>query len=127
MRFHFTRALTLGLVVAGIVVASGANAQNFAGVTWVPLTQSGIPIGDPATDANNERNIVGDVTNPAAYVGSDANYLYFRIRLDATPQANDGTTLKPFGWSCAIETQGTVDTYEYLAAVNGIENNGPGG
>ena len=126
MRFNFKRVLGLGLLGLGVVfVAPPSEAQNFAAVTWVPLTQSGIPIGDPATDANNERNIVGDVTNPAAYVGSDANYLYFRIRLDGDPRSNDGVTLKPFGWSCAVETQGTVDTYEFLAAVNGIENNGP--
>lgn len=125
MRFDYKRALGLGLLVAGVVVATPTSAQNFAAVTWVPLTQSGIPIGDPATDAKNERNIVGDATNPAAYVGSDASYLYFRIRLDADPRSNDGTTLKPFGWSCVVETQATVDTYEYLAAVNGIENSGP--
>lgn len=125
MRFDFKRALGLGFLVAGVVIATPSSAQNFGAVTWMPLTQSGIPIGDPPTDANNERNIVGDVTNPAAYVGSDADYLYFRIRLDDDPRSNDATTLKPFGWSCVVETQGTVDTYEFLAAVNGIENNGP--
>lgn len=125
MRFDFKRVLGLGLLVGGVVIATPSKAQNFGAVTWVPLTQSGVPLGDPATDANNERNIVGDVTNPAAYVASDADYLYFRIRLDGDPRSNDGITLKPFGWSCVVETQGTTDTYEYLAAVNGIENNGP--
>ena len=42
MRFNYIRALGLGLVVAGIVVATpAAMAQDFATVTWVPLTQSG--------------------------------------------------------------------------------------
>jgi hypothetical protein len=125
MRFDFKRALALGLMIGVVVVATPSKAQNFGAVAWIPLTQSGVPIGDPATDANSERNIVGDVTNPAAYVGSDADYLYFRVRLDEDPRSQDGTTLKPFGWSCAVETQGTADTYEYLAAVNGIENSGP--
>lgn len=127
MRTAIIRASVLGIVVAGLVVAAPSRAQNFAGVTWTPLTQSGIPIGDPATDAINERNIVGDATNPAAYVAQDADYLYFRIRLDATPQSNDGVTLKPFGWSCAVESNNSLTTYEFLAAVNGIENNGPDG
>lgn len=127
-RLDATRTLGLALIVAGVVIAApAAEAQNFNAVTWTSLTQSGIPIGDPATDANNERNIVGDVTNPAAYVSQDANYMYFRIRLDADPRSNDNVTLKPFGWSCAVESNGTVTNYEFLAAVNGIENNGPNG
>ncbi len=130
MRSSIKRAALLGTVALGAVVsapAHRAHAQNFAGVTWTPLTQSGIPIGDPATDANNERNIVGDAANPAAYVSQDADHLYFRIRLDATPVANSGDQLKPFGWSCAVEANGTLTNYEFLAAVNGIENNGPDG
>ena len=129
MRSTFVRTIALGIVVAGIVVAVPGRAQNFGAVTWTPLRQGGVPLGDSATDANNERNIVGDNTDTgaAAYVSQDATYLYFRIRLDKTPLAQDGVTMKPFGWSCAVEANGTLANYEFLGAVNGIENNGPGG
>jgi MYXO-CTERM domain-containing protein len=127
MRINVIRATALGIVVAALSLAAPSRAQNFAAVTWTPLTQNGVAIGDSATDAQNERNIVGDAANPAAFVSQDASYLYFRMRLDDTPLQQGGVTLKPFGWSCAVEANNTLTTYEFLAAVNGIENNGPDG
>lgn len=130
-RNHVIRAAGLATIVAGVALSTPARAQNF-GITFTPLTQSGTPMGDPATDAINERNVVGDAANPAAFVAQDTSYLYFRLRLDKTPAGDNNPTypytgqLKPFGWSCAVETNGTLTNYEFLGAVNGIEAQGPG-
>jgi len=125
------RSIVLSSVIAAGLFATQARAQNF-GITFTPLTQSGIAIGDPQTDQKNERNIVGDATNPAEFVAQDASFLYFRMRLDTSPILDNNATypstgeLKGFGWSCAVDTNGTLTNYEFLGAVNGIEANGPG-
>src|SRR5688572_10901379 len=121
------RISALGLVAGTLAVATHSYAQNFAGAQWIPLTRSGIPVGDPTGDATGgeERDIVGDAASPAAYVWQDASYLYFRLRLNNDPIKNG--QLEQFGWACAVEANNGLTDYEFLAVVNGIEANGPGG
>lgn len=79
--------------------------------------------GDPAGDGTpaDHRDIVGDATRPAAFLYSDDDYLFLRMRLNATPLKSP-TELKPFGWGFEADTDGDLSTYEYLMMLNGIRN-----
>ncbi len=121
------RISALALVAGTLAVATHSYAQNFAGAQWIPLTRNGIPIGDAAGDATGtaERDIVGDAGSPAAYVFQDNDYLYFRLRLNASPVKNG--ELEQLGWGCVVEANNGLTAYEFASVVNGIEPNGPGG
>jgi hypothetical protein len=126
-RLALVRAVQVAAVCAVLAFSAVGRAQTFpADNAWIPLTKNGVPIGDIVGDAPNERDIVGNAANPAAYAHQDATHLFFRLRVNARPTFNDNT-FRPFGWGCAVESDGVVTTYEYLAVVNGIENNGPNG
>ena len=110
------------LVLSSLLTARQAFAQTFPGDTaWVPITVNGVSVTDPLGDAQNERDIVGDATLPAAYVYRDATYIYFRLREDVTPLSRPAE-YKPFGWGVAFDTNGDLEQYEYLAMLNGIAN-----
>ena len=92
-----------------------------ANTAWLALTQAGTPITDPAGDAQGSRDIVGTTTSPAAYVYTDANHMYFRLRISASP-LQSATKLAPFGWGCEFDTDANPQTYEFIAQANGIIN-----
>ncbi len=113
---------------AGLTSAAAFPADDGL---WIPLTQGGITLGDPATDgANNGREIVGDDTHPAIYTYSDSTDFFVRLRIDETPvQGADTNDLKPYGWGVLIilpdrldnvDASGTIIDYEYSLIVNGI-------
>lgn len=115
----------LGVALSGSVLLapSRASAQTFPQTAqWIPLTQNGAPIGDPLGDSQVARDIVGDATNPAVYVYSDGTYLYLRMRIDGTVLQAAPNNYKPFGWACAIDTDGVLTSYELIAGVDGIQN-----
>lgn len=129
MRSQLRKGLGLITAVVGVVGtwSGAASAITFpADTAWVPLTKGPGPLTDPLGDAANERDIVGDATRPAAYVFMDATNLYFRLRVDKKPIKTD-TTFTPFGWGCAVDSDGDPKTLEFWAAVDGIENAGPDG
>jgi hypothetical protein len=115
-------ALAALLPAAALLVPAVADAQTFpADNAWTPLTKDSVPIGDVIGDGQSERDIVGDAMNPAAYVYSDDQYLYFRLRVSATVLAQGGG-YKPFGWACLIDTDANLQSYEFIAGVDGIKN-----
>ncbi|MEZ4264411.1 MAG: hypothetical protein R3B36_35405 [Polyangiaceae bacterium] len=124
MRTLFKRTLTLATLGLALVVSSAAQAQDFDGAAWVTLERAAGVIGD-GVDGGNEDDVVGDGTHGAAFVWSDATYLYFRVRVDAKPTLNNGT-FRNSGWGCAVDTNGTLSNYEFLAELNGTVANGPG-
>jgi hypothetical protein len=79
-----------------------------------------VALGDPLNDAQGSRDIVGDAEHPAAYIARDANFIYFRLRLDENPQRSL-TDYESFAWGVEFDT-GSADTYEFLAVVNGIDD-----
>ncbi|MFM2161473.1 MAG: hypothetical protein RLZZ383_985, partial [Pseudomonadota bacterium] len=102
-----------------LAAASSARASDFAAVTWEPLTQAGVGLGDPITDGQNGgREVVGDAATPAAYWGQDDQFVYFRMRLNADPLQSG--QLKQFGWGIVFDTDGDLGTYEYSLILNGI-------
>jgi len=132
---HFFRIVgspgtAAGLAAGAILLAAGpalAQVPNFAGVTWIPLTQINNSLYDPQSDPqqganDSERDLVGDAANPTSYIGSDLNFLYMRIRIGSA--ASQAGKYAPFGWTCLINTNGAspmVD-YQFAAGLNGINN-----
>src|SRR4030095_9301264 len=115
MRSNVLRGASLGLIAAVMAVATPSRAQDCDGVIWLPLMKDGAPlchpVGDSIGGANDARDVVGDAQNPAAFIYQDATYMYFRLRVNGDPIQNG--QFIPFGWACAVETDGTLNTYEY--------------
>jgi MYXO-CTERM domain-containing protein len=111
--------------IAGIVLTlgalSGASArgQTFP-ATFAPLyCQRGVMIDGyrDQSGAIDDRDIVGTVDRPAGFRAVDAQFLYFRMRLDASPTQGNGLT--PFAWGFELSTDGDPTSYEILISVDG--------
>lgn len=105
----------LGLMV---VVPSETNAQSFP-ANWTALTRGGTVITG-SVGGNAYEDIVGDVNNAAAYIHSDTNYLYMRIRLNADPTSG-GAIRNDRLFGCEIDTD-LDNNYELLAIYDGVAN-----
>src|SRR6185369_16649615 len=60
----------------------------------------------------------GDASAPALYFFADAQFVYFRMRIDATP-----LTMMSFsqsGWGVEMDTDDVHDDYELLGEIDGI-------
>jgi len=112
-------AIVLTPVIAAATPASFTFTPPNPG--WTPVLIGGAPVVDAEGDAAGARDVVGDTANPALYVAADATHIYFRIRLDETPQQSS-TNFAPFGWGCFIDTDGNRQTYEFSSLVDGINN-----
>ncbi|TAL16465.1 DUF11 domain-containing protein [bacterium] len=89
--------------------------------SWKPILRGGTQLQDQIGDSNNERNVVSEAGKAAAYYYNDGTDLFFRIRLDDSPEGSGGQGyLEPFGWGMEFDTDGVVDTYEYLIMLDGI-------
>jgi uncharacterized repeat protein (TIGR01451 family) len=88
---------------------------------WIPVYKGGVFLQDPNGDAQGSRNIVSDPSNDAAFMYNDGQYIYFRLRLDQSPQGVGGQGfLKSFGWGVEIDTNLNNQDYEWLLMVDGI-------
>ena len=102
-----------------VLSAAPAAAQTFPpDASWTALTIAGAPASDPTGDAANSRDVVGDAAFPSAYFFADADFVYFRMRVDANPLSGSG--FGPFGWGVLIDSNGNLDNYEVSVVVNGI-------
>lgn len=110
------------IAVAALLAPSLAFAWP-ADANWKPILIGGLPLQDINTDANTERNIVSSAGNAAAYYYNDGTDIFFRERLDASPQGGGGQgNLTPFGWGMEFDTDGVLNTYEYLIMIDGISS-----
>ncbi|MBI5501539.1 MAG: thrombospondin type 3 repeat-containing protein [Deltaproteobacteria bacterium] len=112
-------------VVLGVAVASPlATAQEFpATEDWVPLHCGTALAWDPLGDesgAQGSRDIVGDDAAPAGYIFADAEFVYFRMRVDDV--ATDRSEFDPFGWGIELDVDRVRETYEFLLMIDGISN-----
>jgi len=101
----------LMLAIAAIFPAVAA-AQTFpADSTWVPVTVGNVVIKDVNDDCiASSCEIAGaaPIDQPSVLVASDADFLYFRLRLYASPTAND------VNFACEIDAdQNVSNSYEY--------------
>jgi hypothetical protein len=106
--------LSLGSLWAGV-----ARGQTFP-TTYAPLyCQRGLMV-DGYRDQNgavDERDLVGTVAHPAGFHAVDGQFLYLRLRLDASPMQGNG--LSPFAWGFELSTDGDPTNYEILISVDG--------
>ena len=103
-------------------------AQTFPAGGWAPLTRQGTPVADVAGDeslANTPGiDVVGDKADPGGYIASDADYLYFRLRLAQTPWKSGGRPgYLPYVWTCLLDTGTPAQTYALLSALDGATGN----
>lgn len=115
--------IALSAVFAAFFPTAAAAQTWPADDQWRLLECGGEPSWDPLADepgANDERDVVGDATSPALYFFADADFLYFRMRVDADP--GTGGDFRPFGWGVELDTDGDRSTYELLLEVDGITN-----
>jgi hypothetical protein len=90
--------------------------------TWTPIKQGSSVLTDPTGDAQGSRDVVGTDAAPAAFIASDADRIFFRMRLGSTPLKTT-TSLNPFGWACEFDVDADHTNYEFIANVNGIIQN----
>lgn len=90
---------------------------------WIPVYKASSLLQDSLTDANTSRNVVSDPTHDAAFVYNDGTYMYFRLRLDASPSGGGGQNqLMPYGWGLLFDTNNNAANYEWMIMVDGIGN-----
>ncbi len=116
----------LAVIGTSAVGLGSAQAQepDFNRTDYVPVQCGGGIATDPLGDesgANDDRDIVGSAPDQAAlFLAVDDNFLYLRMRLDATPRQGGGYA--PFGWGWEFDTDGDLNTYEFLIILNGVTN-----
>ena len=119
-----TNRMPLVLVLVAATFAPAAAAVTFPlESSWVPLMCGDEPAWDPLSDqpgATGSRDIVGDSTYPAGYISADAEYVFFRMRVDDVPTTRG--EFDSFGWAVELDTDRRLETYEFLLLVDGIAN-----
>jgi cysteine-rich repeat protein len=113
-------------VVGVVLLAAGPASANPASFSFtgsnpgfVGVTRNGIEVSDAAADVTGARDIVGGAGAPVIYVASDANHVYFRIRVNSDALTTP-TNLTTYAWGCALDTNGIAQNYEALVFVDGI-------
>ncbi len=79
---------------------------------------AGDTAGDPVT-GNRERDLVGDTFFPAFYRAADATDVFFRMRIDINPLKNNGVDLQVSSWDVLVDTDGNLNTYEFMLTADG--------
>ena len=113
------RFLTAIVLTLAALFATAARAQTFPG-TFAPLyCQRGFMVDGyrDQSGAVDDRDIVGTVDRPAGFRAIDSQFLYLRLRLDASPMQGNGLT--QFAWGFEFSTNGDPTNYEILIAVDG--------
>ncbi len=88
---------------------------------WIPIYKNALILEDDNNDAQGSRNIVSGAAHSAAFVFNDGQYIYFRLRLDKSPEGTGGQGyLQSFGWGVQFDTNLNAADYEWLLMVDGI-------
>jgi hypothetical protein len=110
-------------VLLVMATAGPAAAQDFPPASdWAALYCDDEPMGDLVADeagAIDERDIVGDPVAPAGLRAIDADFAYFRLRLDQDPAETNGV-LRPFAWGLEIDIDDDSSSYEILILASGL-------
>ncbi|SFS43689.1 carboxypeptidase regulatory-like domain-containing protein [Marininema halotolerans] len=88
-------------------------------IQFQPIPFQGSVLFDHIGDINpKETDIVGTTQFPAAYYAFDGTHAFFRLRLNADPRLKTGFT--QFAWGLLFETDGNPATYEWVLAIDGL-------
>ncbi len=99
--------------------AAIAIPSDFA---FFPYRCGGGNAGDIPGDlvpASRERDMVGDATYPAFFRAADATFVFFRMRVDGSPLAQNGVDLLPSSWDVLVDSNNDPQTYEYMLTADG--------
>lgn len=108
----------LNVAIGAVMIASIAQAlPSFNTVTWNTVTVSGGVVYQDGhnqppdfndlnynSTAPSQIDIVGNAANPAAYYAYDGQYMYFRMRVDSTPDV--GVNGPQYVWQAVLNTSG---------------------
>ena len=96
--------------------ASWAAGPNFDAVSWLPLGCDRADLITPASPA--AASFAGNHANPPAFYSYDANYLYFRYRMDSNPASGGG--FAQYVWTAFMQVpSGDPFQYQYQLLLNG--------
>jgi hypothetical protein len=111
----------LGLTAALVLCSAGpARAQGYPSTGWTALTRGGNAITDPTGDVSNHTmDVVGNSTAPAVMITSNANTLFMRIRVDASPNFRNG-------YACQINVNDFSDMRYDFMVINRTTDSDPG-
>ena len=120
-----SRPSSFVVILAGVALAGRASAQTFpADGAFVPFTCGNAPMVDGVGDtpgATGALDLVGTNPFPAGFHAADAQFLYLRLRLAASPLVGNNT-LGNDGWGFEIDLDGDRTTYELLISASGTGN-----
>src|SRR5262245_20750929 len=104
-----------------LAAAAWAAGPAFDTVNWSPLGCDNPNLIHP--DSPAAASFAGDSTNPPAFYGYDADYLYFRYRMDADPRSGGG--FAQYSWTALMQVS-TVNPfqYQYQLSLNGKNGKG---
>jgi MYXO-CTERM domain-containing protein len=112
------------VLLLGLALADRAWAQTFpAASAYVPLSCGANPMVDALGDTPNAAgplDLVGTNAFPAGFHAADAQFLYLRMRLAATPLT--GNMLQANAWGFEFDLDGDRTTYELLITASGLSN-----
>ena len=118
--FKAFRTIALLAVLLGAGRALAAGNPDFDAIAWTPLGCD-TPVLTADTSPGSV-NFVGDATYPAAYYAIDANYLYFRYRMDRDPAGPGG--FDSFTWTALMQVpSGNPFQYQYQLSLEGSGDN----
>ncbi|MBD7965920.1 carboxypeptidase regulatory-like domain-containing protein [Fictibacillus norfolkensis] len=90
---------------------------------FTAITVGGSPYADVVNDMNPaSTDIVGNATFPSFYYAYDDINVYFRMRVRSDPRNSTKTSFANFAWGVLFNTTGVAGTYDWLLAVNGLNN-----
>lgn len=119
---HSCTCLALFAILVGIdCLGDGvATAAVFpVDSEWEPIASSLVPVADVVGDGQSGgRDLVGDTDSPAAFLATDAEHLFLRLRLDTSPAQGPG--LGPYSWSVLIDSDMNDLNYEFALSACGI-------
>src|SRR5262245_38724142 len=97
------------------------TGPNFDAVTWLQLGCDSPDLIVPASPAS--ASFVGDQANPPAFYAYDADYLYFRYRMDNDPSHGGG--FDQYVWTALMQVpSGNRFQYQYQLSLNGKNASG---
>ncbi|HEX6835506.1 MAG TPA: hypothetical protein VF334_02980 [Polyangia bacterium] len=113
------------MILVGVALAGRAAAQTFpADGAFVAFTCGNGPMVDAANDTPNATgalDLVGTNAFPAGFHAADANFLYLRMRVAASPLVANNM-LSNDGWGFEFDLDGDRTTYEVLISASGTNN-----
>ncbi|HWP65999.1 MAG TPA: hypothetical protein VNO26_08815 [Candidatus Limnocylindria bacterium] len=102
-----------------LLVASGAGAQGAPDFDAAPWTGVGCPADELVRHTTPAGvDLAGDATYPAIYIAHDADYAYFRYRVDGDPSGPG--TFAQYSWTALMQVPwGDPFRYQYQLSLNG--------